>query len=117
MRIFPWSAATLLCVLAAAGCQGKPAERTGDTTSAPETRQAIETSDQHAAAGVVPGSHEDWCVEHGVAESACTRCDATLIPAFKAVGDWDDQHGLPKSQCTQCDPNLKIVRPPKPEAN
>jgi len=67
----------------------------------------------HAAAGVVPGSHEDWCGEHGVPESQCTRCDPSLIPAFKATGDWCAEHGLPESQCLKCNPDLKIVRPAK----
>lgn len=67
----------------------------------------------HAAADVRPGSHEDWCAEHAVPESQCTRCDASLIPAFKATGDWCPEHGLPESQCLQCNPGLKIVRPPK----
>ena len=49
----------------------------------------------------------DWCPEHGVPESVCTRCNASLIPAFKAKGDWDEAHGLPKSQCFECDPSLK----------
>ena len=65
------------------------------------------------ASGIVPGSHEDWCDEHQVQETMCTRCDPSLIPAFKASGDWDEMHGLPKSQCLKCDPTLKIVRPPK----
>jgi hypothetical protein len=29
----------------------------------------------HAAAHVVPGSYEDWCGEHEVPESQCTRCN------------------------------------------
>jgi len=71
------------------------------------------TESMHAAEGVVPGSHEDWCGEHGVAESLCTRCNASLIPAFKATGDWCEEHGLPDSQCLKCNPDLKIERPPK----
>lgn len=71
------------------------------------------TSTTSTAASVVPGSHEDWCEEHAVPESQCTRCNAKLIPAFKATGDWCEQHQLPKSQDTQCNPNLQITRPPK----
>lgn len=71
------------------------------------------TSSEHAAANVKPGSHEDWCEEHGVPESKCTRCNPKLIPAFKATKDWCDEHDLPESQCTKCNPDLKIVRPPK----
>lgn len=70
-------------------------------------------SSPHAPSGVKPGSHEDWCAEHAVPESMCTRCNASLIPAFKATGDWCAEHGLPESQCTICNPNLKIERPPK----
>ena len=68
---------------------------------------------EHGAAGVVPGSYEDWCGEHGVPESLCTRCDPSLVAAFKATGDWCAEHGLPESQCLKCNPDLKIVRPPK----
>jgi hypothetical protein len=68
------------------------------------------------AAEVVPGSYEDWCDEHQVPETQCTRCDPSLIPAFQAANDWDAEHGLPMSQCTIHDPSLKIVRPPKPGA-
>lgn len=67
----------------------------------------------HAVAGVAAGSHDDWCGEHAVPESLCTRCDAALIPAFQATGDWCGEHGLPESQCLQCDPDLQIERPPK----
>ena len=67
----------------------------------------------HAAKDVVPGSHEDWCGEHQVPESQCTRCNAELIAAFKATNDWCEEHGLPESQCLKCNPDLKIVRPAK----
>jgi hypothetical protein len=67
----------------------------------------------HATRGVKPGSHEDWCGEHAVPESQCTRCNPDLIPAFKATGDWCEAHGLPMSQCLKHNPELKIVRPPK----
>ena len=70
-------------------------------------------SGAHAAATAKPGSHEDWCGEHAVPESQCTRCNPDLIPAFKATGDWCEEHGLPESQCLKCNPDLKIVRPPK----
>lgn len=80
-------------------------------SSAPST-PAPKTEVTHAAT-VRPGSHEDWCPEHGVPESQCTRCDPSLTPAFKATGDWCSEHGLPESQCLVCNPDLKIVRPPK----
>jgi hypothetical protein len=67
---------------------------------------------EHAAEGVEPGSHEDWCGEHGVPESQCSRCNPSLIPAFRATGDWCEEHGLPESQCRICNPDLVIERPP-----
>jgi hypothetical protein len=67
----------------------------------------------HAPATAKPGSHEDWCAEHAVPESQCTRCSPELEAAFKATGDWCPEHGLPESQCSKCNPGLKIVRPPK----
>ena len=69
---------------------------------------------EHAAVTVIPGSFEDWCGDHAVPESQCTRCNATLIPAFKATNDWCKEHDLPESQCLLCNPNLKITRPAKP---
>jgi len=71
------------------------------------------TGDAHAASTAKPGSHDDWCEEHGVPESKCTRCNPKLIPAFKATKDWCEEHQMPESQCTVCNPDLKIVRPPK----
>jgi hypothetical protein len=61
----------------------------------------------------VAGSYEDWCGEHGVPESQCTRCNPDLIAEFKATGDWCAEHGLPESQCLECNPDIKIERPAK----
>ena len=49
----------------------------------------------------------EWCTEHGVPESVCTRCDASLIEGFKDANDWCGAHGLPESQCTLCNPEVK----------
>lgn len=70
----------------------------------------------HAPADVEPGSHADWCGEHGVPESMCTRCNPSLIPAFQATGDWCAEHGLPESQCLACNPDLRIERPSPEES-
>lgn len=67
---------------------------------------------QHAPEGAEPGSHDDWCGEHQVPESLCTRCNPELIPAFQASGDWCPEHNLPESQCLICNPELRIERPP-----
>jgi len=70
---------------------------------------------EHAPAGAKPGSYEDWCGEHQVPESLCTRCNPSLAAAFKATGDWCQEHGLPESQCKICNPSLQIERPPRPD--
>lgn len=90
-----------LMALALAAC-----DKAGDSPSAAASASA------HAPAGAKPGSHEDWCGEHEVPESLCTRCNPALIAAFKATGDWCEEHGLPESQCKLCNPNLVIERPP-----
>jgi hypothetical protein len=104
-----------ILTLAACDKQGGTSETASkaetDVASAPATAK----SDAHAPAGVVPGSYEDWCNEHAVPESMCTRCNPDLIAAFKATGDWCAEHGLPESQCLACNPDLKIVRPAKTE--
>jgi hypothetical protein len=84
--------------------------------SAPHQAAPDPAQSKHAAPDAVPGSHEDWCAEHEVPESMCTRCNPSLAAAFEATGDWCEEHGLPKSQCLACDPELKIERPPKPGA-
>ena len=108
---------SLLCfaatvALAVAGCGGGASPPAGSPAT---TQVASPPAGTGHAAGIVPGSHEDWCAEHQVPETQCTRCDPSLIPAFQAANDWDAAHGLPMSQCTIHDPNLKIVRPPRPE--
>lgn len=82
-------------------------------TSGDNAKKAEKSEKGHAPSGVKPGSHEDWCEEHQVPESQCTRCDADLIPAFQAANDWCEEHGLPESQCTICNPDLVISRPPE----
>ncbi len=60
----------------------------------------------------------DWCKEHGVPESTCTRCNSALIAEFKKKGDWCKEHELPESQCVQCHPELaakfKAMAPKEP---
>lgn len=72
---------------------GKPAEKAG----APAPTAPLVQKKQAA----------DWCKEHGVPESICTRCNDSLIAGFKAKGDWCASHGLPESQCFSCDPSLE----------
>lgn len=44
----------------------------------------------------------DWCAEHGLPESQCTRCNPALVPAFLAKGDFCRDHGYPASVCPVC---------------
>ena len=65
-----------------------------------------------AALGFGPGARapsdpSEWCFEHGVPDTVCTRCNAALIPRFKAENDWCTEHGLPESQCTLCHPEVR----------
>lgn len=106
MRMF--SVVTLILCVVIAGCSQ-------ETKQAGQAQSAAQASAISASVKVVPGSYEDWCEEHQVPESACTHCDAALIPAFKATKDWCQEHGLPESQCRACNPELKIARPPKLE--
>ena len=102
----------LLAVMVLVGC---PTTDQSVQKSQPG-RESTKPSGQeqgHASAKAKPGSHEDWCGEHQVPESLCTRCNPALIAAFKATGDWCEEHKLPESQCLLCNPDLKIERPPK----
>jgi hypothetical protein len=94
--------AMMAVIVAAIGCE-KPAE-----TAAPNAKNTTTAEPAKTAAPIIPVNQiVDWCPEHGVPESVCTRCNESLIAGFKAKGDWDDQHNLPKSQCFVCDPSLK----------
>lgn len=102
-----------LIAASALACSSSPDASASATASASAPKANSATAAGHAEEGVKPGSHEDWCAEHGVPESKCTRCNAKLIPAFKATKDWCEEHTMPESQCTKCNPDIKIVRPPK----
>lgn len=43
-----------------------------------------------------------FCHGHGVPEAFCTRCNSSLIVAFKQINDWCLEHKLPDSQCKLC---------------
>lgn len=49
----------------------------------------------------------DWCPEHGVPESICSRCNDSLVAGFKEKGDWCEKHGMADSQCFTCHPELE----------
>lgn len=95
------------CVLSLSSCAKHSADDGHDHTT-----NTASSASQHGKPSAAVGSHEDWCAEHEVPESKCTRCDPKLAAAFKATGDWCQEHGLPESQCVQCDPTRKMTRPP-----
>jgi cobalt-zinc-cadmium efflux system membrane fusion protein len=94
------------------GCGGEAAKKPAAKKAAP----AAETT----AAAV------DWCVEHGVPESQCARCDPKVAAEMKKKGDWCKEHDRPESQCFLCNPKLEAKfaaeyearygkKPPKPD--
>jgi cobalt-zinc-cadmium efflux system membrane fusion protein len=48
----------------------------------------------------------DWCVEHGLPESKCTKCNPKLVAKFIEAGDYCREHGYPESACPICHPDL-----------
>jgi len=69
------------------------------------TSQSEPTNTQTAAAPAQAAA--DWCAEHEIPESICTKCNKKLIAEFKKNGDWCKEHDLPESHCTICNPDLK----------
>lgn len=100
-----------LTSLALGACEMKHDKDQAEPQTRPAPASAPSHAPAHAQSGVQPGSHEDWCGEHQVPESLCTRCNSSLIAAFKATNDWCEEHTLPESQCLICNPQLKIERP------
>lgn len=61
------------------------------------------TGEKPAPSPVVHEEHaEDWCAEHGLPESKCTKCKPELVEKFIAEGDYCREHGYPKSACPIC---------------
>ena len=88
----------LLAVLAtlamtATGCRGGAGS---EESAAPATAAA--------PAAAAPGG---MCLEHGVPEALCTRCNPALAAVFKAKGDWCQEHGFPESFCPICNPDAE----------
>ena len=73
----------------------------------PSCERKASSSAAEATKTTTQAEEAEWCAEHGVPESICTRCHPKLIADFKQKGDWCKDHNLPKSQCIQCDPGIK----------
>jgi cobalt-zinc-cadmium efflux system membrane fusion protein len=51
----------------------------------------------------------DWCPEHRVPESECTRCHPERADQWKSrPGMWCEEHGVPEPHCYQCHPDIKF---------
>lgn len=101
MKNFAISRVLLLGILTifVAGCPDK--KKSGNVSTPPKTTESPKRP-------LVPKTEiVDWCGEHGVPESICTRCNAELIAGFKKKGDWCKEHSLPESQCIPCHPELE----------
>jgi cobalt-zinc-cadmium efflux system membrane fusion protein len=90
--------ALLGLTLAPVGCGGASEAATTPGSSKSETKKTPLIQKATLA---------DWCTEHAVPESVCTRCNEELEPQFQAKGDWCQEHALPESQCLDCHPDLK----------
>lgn len=106
-RVLAMWCALMLALFTAGACNRHPAENTA--------QQSVSAQTYKGGPAAHPG---DWCTEHGVPDSECTRCNAALIPQFQARHDWCDEHGMPDSQCPLCHPELarQGVVPPRPHA-
>lgn len=51
----------------------------------------------------------DWCTEHNIPESLCTKCNQQLAAEYKAKGDWCAEHKVPDSLCPDCKPAIAAL--------
>lgn len=58
---------------------------------------------------------QDWCAEHSVPESQCTKCHPNLVAEFKIKNDWCAEHGVPESHCRLCNPDIRFPQEPELE--
>jgi len=112
-NILPLTAATGLIMLILSGCAGDnaaeeatfvPAADIGHDGFDPDPAEP----EQAMAGSSIDTAGVDWCREHLVPESECTKCDQTLIQKFKETGDWCASHGLPESHCRICNPEIRF---------
>lgn len=90
----------MVVAMLVAGCEGEETAKVTPAAPAPATQPAKQPLVQVRQVA-------DWCPEHGVPESICTRCNESLTAGFKEKGDWCATHDLPESQCFVCHPELK----------
>jgi hypothetical protein len=96
------TAVALFATLVLTGCPETSSGTTPKTDPAPVASPSAPVKPLVTAPKVA-----DWCPEHGVPESVCTRCNDGLVAGFKAKGDWCKTHDLPDSQCLKCHPEFE----------
>ncbi|HET8541101.1 MAG TPA: efflux transporter periplasmic adaptor subunit, partial [Anaeromyxobacter sp.] len=95
--------ATALAATAAACSRAAPdADAARPPAAAAADPHEGHAHEAHAPAEVKP--QEDWCEEHAVAESRCTKCNPRLVAKFVEAGDYCREHGYPESVCPICHP-------------
>ncbi len=106
--IFASALTVTLTLLSPVACHNTPSPPDTDHTALPSggTDFATATPLGPETSPVAIDMSKGWCGGHGVPESVCTRCDASLIPRFKDANDWCTGHGLPESQCELCNPGV-----------
>ena len=110
----------VVCIVGIAGAViGYRLATPGNSDPVSESKSGHEQHGQETpstTAAVANSAATDWCAEHWVPESECTRCNPALVEKFKADGDWCGEHNLPESHCRQCNPRLTFAQEPKPES-
>lgn len=93
--------AVCLLMLSVSGCDSekKLSEPPAVQSAQPATSPQSATSDEKQEL-----SEGDWCSEHAVPESKCTKCNPKLVAEYKKSGDWCAAHGFPESVCPICNP-------------
>lgn len=99
----PFVAFGLLLVIGGCGQSGQDTESTGVSEASP----AEHGDEEHEQGEEGHDLHGYWCVEHGVPEAICARCDTKLAAEFQKKGDWCEEHNRPDSQCFICHPELQ----------
>lgn len=114
--VIGFAALLALSGLVVAGCSSQGPTGSGTDNSAVKSEEPV----TKVAA--------NWCVEHGVPEDICARCDTKVAADCKQKGDWCEEHTRPESQCFLCDPQREEKfaaeyeakngsKPPKPQPN
>ena len=80
------------------GCDSESSDgEQGASKEAEQQEQALATRPENA-------DPSDWCKEHSLPESMCTKCHPELTERYTKAGDFCAGHGCPESVCPKCHP-------------